>query len=459
MNNKQVAIPGTLLAGCLSFAGCMNARQPVAALQEEKPNVVLIMADDLGYFEMGCYGHPTLKTPALDKLAKEGVRLTSFYAGSTVCTPSRLALLTGSYAARVGWSKGVVGYMIPTNQGLAREVTTMAEVFKGEGYRTALIGKWHVGDPEPLRPHRQGFDDTYYLNKSNNDTRILWQGDTILEKPFNNAMLTKQFTDKAIEFIKRDRSQPFFLYLPYTAPHTPVNAHPDWKGTSAYRLDGRKDEYGDVVEELDHRIGEIIQTLKDEGRDRNTIVVFLSDNGPEGARPPPSGPLRGRKWDALEGGNRVPCIVWAPGRLPEGKVCDTLSAAIDLLPTLTYACGIDIKSSSIEQRMDGVNIWETLTGDKSKPARKDLLIWHGSQGLQAIRVGQWKLYFDGRNSQLPEKKEGPVLFNLEEDVGETTDLSARYPDKVNMMTQLASKRLADIRKNSIPFATIKKEAH
>lgn len=334
MDNKQVAIPGTLLAGCLSLTGCMNARQPVIKPTEDKPNVVLIMADDLGYFELGCYGHPALKTPVLDKLADEGVRLTTFYAGSTVCTPSRLALLTGSYAARVGWSKGVVGYMIPTNQGLAPEATTMAEVFKSQGYRTALVGKWHVGDPEPLRPHRQGFDTTYYLNKSNNDTRTVWSDDAIVEKPFDNAMLTKQFTDRAIEFIKRDPSQPFFLYLPYTVPHVPVNAHPDWKGKSAYHLDGRRDEYGDVVEELDHRIGEIIQTLKDKNLDRNTIVVFLSDNGPEGSRPPPSGPLRGKKWDALEGGNRVPCIVWAPGRLPAGRVCDKLSAAIDLLPTL-----------------------------------------------------------------------------------------------------------------------------
>lgn len=445
-----------MMTGCLSLTGCVGIRESATVSEQVKPNVILIMADDLGYDELGCYGNPLLKTPVLDRLATEGVRFTDFYAGSTVCTPSRMALLTGSYAARVGWSQSVIGHRIPTSQGLAPEVTTIAEIFGSQGYATACIGKWHVGDPAPLRPHRQGFDYTYYLDKSNNDTRRIWQDDEVIEKPFNNAMLTKQFTDHAIGFIKEHKSNPIFLYLPYTAPHVPVDAHPDWKGKSAFRLDKGRDDYGDVVEEMDYRIGEIIQTLKDEGLDENTIVVFLSDNGPEGTRPPDSTLLRGRKWDALEGGNRVPCIIWAPGRLPGGVVYENLSAAIDLFPTLAFACGIDFAATASAQKLDGLSLWESLTGVGEHP-RTDLLFWHGSLGCQAIRVGEWKLYMDGKDSKAPLEQEGPALFNLANDIRETTDLSGENLERVAAMLQLARLRLADIHEHSIPMASIEKE--
>jgi len=222
-----------------------------------KPNVVLIMVDDLGYYDLGCFGHPEIKTPVLDKLAKGGIRLTSFYAGATVCTPSRMALLTGAYPTRVGWEKGVVGFKMGSHDGMSPEALTIGEMFKSEGYATAISGKWHLGDQPETRPHNQGFDSAYYIDKSNDQTKKLWREDDVIDNNMVNRLLTEQFTVEAIRFIKNKKDEPFFLYLPYTAPHFPVEAHPDWQGKSSYGV------YGDVVEELDYRIGEIIKTLKE----------------------------------------------------------------------------------------------------------------------------------------------------------------------------------------------------
>jgi len=424
---------------------------PGATLGAEKkaarPNVLLIMVDDLGYHDLGCYGHPEMKTPVLDKLAKEGVRLTSFYSGATVCTPSRMALLTGAYPSRLGWKKGVIGYLISTKQGLSPEALTMAEVFKEAGYRTGLVGKWHLGDLPQFLPHRQGFDTAYYVNKSNNQTKDLWRGDDLIEKPFENRLLTEKFTREAVRFIEANKDRPFLLYVPYTAPHFPVQAHPDWKGKSRFGV------YGDVVEELDHRIGEILATLEAEKLDKNTIVVFLSDNGPEPRQKAQAKPFRGLKWSALEGGTRVPCIVRFPGVIPGGQQSDALIAAIDILPTLGHACGIDLKTISKDSpTIDGLNVWDTLIGKKDAPhPRKDLLYWHGAKGFQAIRAGDWKLFLNRRDAKLPKGEEGPALFNLADEPDERTDLSAKYPEKVKEMQALAKERLADINANGIPL--------
>ena len=421
---------------------------PRAAETADRPNVVLIMVDDLGYGDLGCYGHPKIKTPVIDKLAKDGIRLTSFYAGATVCTPSRMALLTGAYPSRVGWKKGVIGYMISTKQGLSPKALTMAEIFKDKGYRTGMVGKWHLGDRKPFLPHRQGFDFTYYINKSNNQTKELWRDDELLEKPFKNPLLTEKFTRQAISFIKSSKDKPFFLYIPYTAPHFPVQPHPDWKGKSNFG------KYGDVVEELDHRVGEILKTLEAEKLDRKTIVIFLSDNGPEpGTKESLAKPFRGRKWSALEGGTRVPCIFRRPGVIPPGKDCDALIAAIDILPSLTRACGIDLKNiSKGSPVIDGLDVWDTLIGKKGvEHPRKDLLYWHGADGFHAIRVGDWKLFLNRKGAQLKTKGKGPALFNLADEADEMTDLSAKYPERVKAMEALAKKRLAEINSNIIPL--------
>lgn len=413
-----------------------------------KPNVILIMADDLGYADLSCYGSTKIKTPALDTMAKEGVRLTSYYCGNTVCTPSRIALMTGAYPRRAGWHGGVGGWKINPKNGLAPEALTIAEAFKSAGYATAITGKWHLGETTQLLPMNQGFDHAYYITKSNNQTKKLYRGDKLLEDPFENRRLSEQFTAEAIKFIKADRDKPFFLYMPYTAPHFPAQAHPDWKGKS------NNDAYGDVVEELDHRIGQLLQALKDQEIDEQTIVMFISDNGPDPSQRKwaRSTPYRGLKWSALEGGNRVPCIVRWPGTIPAGHVSEHMVAAIDVFPTLASACGIDFaKLPNAIPKIDGVNVWNTLAHLKGgRHPRTELLFWHGWATPQAIRVGDWKLYFD-KIKELPATNNGPALFNLKNDPAEQTNLSDKHPDQVKTMLAKAREQLAEIENNSIPL--------
>ena len=445
----------TIIARFLSLLALSVLVSPASA-EARPPNVILIMADDMGYNDLGCYGHSEIKTPVLDQLAKDGIRLTSFYSGATVCTPSRMALLTGAYPSRLGWTQGVVGYLISTKQGLNPKALTMAEVFKTEGYTTGLIGKWHLGDSEPLRPHRQGFDSTYYINKSNNQSKTIWRGDEAVEKPFDNRLLTEQFTTEAVRFIQSNKNKPFFLYLPFTAPHFPVQSHPDWKGKSAFggEAKARIRDYGDVVEELDHRIGDILKSLKTEKLDQNTIVIFTSDNGPQGGQLAQEKPYRGKKWSALEGGTRVPCIIRWPGTIPAGQESNQLIGAIDFLPTLSHACGIDLKAvSNNSPVIDGVNVLDTLIGKAgASHPRKDLLYWHGKTGFHAIRVGDWKLFLNREGAELPnDTGSGLVLINLANDDEELTDLSRKHPEKVQEMQALAKTRLANIKAHSLPL--------
>ena len=427
----------------------------------QKPNVLLIMVDDLGYYDLGCYGHPKIKTPVLDSLARGGMRLTSFYAGATVCTPSRMALMTGSYPSRVGWVKGVMGFKMGFHDGMSPEAVTIAEVFKSEGYATAISGKWHIGDQPETRPNAQGFDSSYYSAHSNNQTRKTWRGDEVVEQKNVNKMLTEQFTTEAIRFLKDKKDNPFFLYLAYTAPHFPVEPHPDWQGKSDYG------KYGDVVEEVDYRIGEVIKTLKELKVYDNTIIVFISDNGPNPHQKSGCLPYRGSKWSALEGGTRVPGIVSFPGVIPAGQQSDTLVAAIDLLPTLSTACGIDWqKKTTGNPHVDGIDSWDVILGKKNAKGRDDLLYWHGMGQFHAIRAGDWKLFFDrqaavtgtGTKRKTPEQAEkikafsegnAPLLFNITDDPGETIDLSAKYPEKVKQLKALADKRIKEIKTGKI----------
>lgn len=414
----------------------------------DRPNVVLMMADDLGYHDLSCYGSDRIRTPELDRMASEGVRLTSFYAGCTVCTPSRMALLTGAYPRRAGWPGSVGGYRIPWENGLATEAVTIAEIFQAAGYATGMCGKWHLGDGDGMQPTKQGFDSAYYIKASNNQTKKLWRSSELIADPFDNRLLTEQFTAEAIRFIRSHRNRPFFLYLPFTAPHFPAQPHPDWKGRSSNAA------YGDVVEELDSRIGEINATLKQEQLDRKTIVVFLSDNGPEkGQRKWASAePFRGLKWTSLEGGNRVPCIIRWPGMVPANHVSDELTAAIDLLPTLVHACGLKLNAfTKGSPKIDGVNVWATVTNQQDSPhPRSSLLFWNGWAKLEAIRVGTWKLFLSPV-SEIPDSKTGPVLIDLKHDPSESMNLAQDHPDRVAAMRELAETLAADIESNSIPL--------
>jgi len=434
---------------------------------ERQPNVVLIMADDLGYRDLGCYGHPVIKTPVLDGMAGRGIRLTDFHSGATVCTPSRMALLTGAYPTRLGWTQGVVGYKMGTHDGMSPKALTVAEIFRSAGYVTGISGKWHIGDQEDTNPNAQGFDSAYYLTMSNNQTKKVWRDGKVVEDPFENRLLSEKFTTEARRFIREQGEKPFFLYLPFTAPHFPVQAHPEWKGKSEF---GR---YGDVVEELDTRVGEVFKELKDAGIEEETIVVFGSDNGPNPGEEASSLPYRGEKWSALEGGTRVPCLVTWPGKIPSGRVLPGLSSAMDLLPTLCEACGIDWKKLSNDQpKIDGMSLWQSWLGKGEHP-RTELLYWHGLDAEpQAIRVGDWKLFFDRRhalegsgtkratkdqNEALKKYREGikkdevnpPMLFQVSDDAGETIDLSLKFPGKVAALRERAEVLMREMKRDGI----------
>lgn len=433
-----------------------------------KPNVILILVDDLGYRDLGCQGHPAIRTPVLDKLAAGGALLTDYHSGASVCTPSRMALLTGAYPVRLGWTEGVVGYKMGMRDGMSPEALTIAEIYQSEGYATGISGKWHIGDLPETRPHNQGFDWTYYIPSSNNQTDLLRRGDEVIEQPFDNRLLTRQFTDKAVEFIRAKQDQSFFLYLPYTAPHFPVEPHPEWQGRSKFGA------YGDVVEELDQCIGEIL-TVLDELRIREqTLVVFSSDNGPQKGQQASALPLRGQKWSPLEGGTRVPCIINWPGVIPAGREIGALVSAMDLLPTLSRACGIDWAGKSRgKPEIDGLDLWDTLLGKTTQHPRRELLFWHGLDAEpQAIRVGEWKLFFDrrhalegpGTEAVTPEQAEKiqlyrdslkpdaagtPFLVHLTDDIGEGIDRSAEFPEKVKSLRERADALTAEIRSHPI----------
>jgi arylsulfatase A len=443
MHFRSIATTFACLSACLVSTA--------SSAEDKKPNVILIMADDLGYRDLSSYGHPSIKTPVLDKLAAGGIHLTNFHSGASVCTPSRMALMTGAYPVRCGWTKGVAGYLMGPLDGLSPEALTIAEIFHKEGYATGISGKWHIGRLPGSRPGDQGFDSSYYNPMSNNQLDEIWRGDKIEVKPTDNSLLTEMFTNEAKRFIRENHENPFFLYLPYTAPHIPVLPHPDWKGRSNFG------KYGDVVEELDARIGEILGLVDELKLTENTIVVFLSDNGPQKGEKASALPFRGKKWSALEGGTRVPAILSWPGKISAGQSSDRLMGAIDLLPSLCRAAGIDWKAQTKGKTpVDGLDVWDTLIGKESKHPRSELLHWHGMHPEpQALTSGDWKIFFDRNHAieglgteannkeQTSKSKEmkaeggTPILFNLKDDLEETEDVSAKFPEQVKILTERA----------------------
>ena len=419
--------------------------------QHPGPNVILMMADDLAYDDLSCFGSERIRSPHLDQMAQEGMRLTGFYAGASVCSPSRMALLSGAYPARLGWQRGVLGYGMKPNTGLSPQVVTLAEIFQGVGYRTAIVGKWHVGDKN-LRPHRQGFESTYYLLASNNIGRDIYRNDQVVHKAFDNRRLTETFTEEVIRIIESESDRPFFMYVPFSAPHFPAEAHPDWQGNaSADKLAA----YVSVVEELDHRIGQILDAVKKKGIDDETLIVFISDNGAQAGQrvQDGAGPFSGMKWSSREGGTRVPAILRWPGVIKEGQVHDQMVAAIDLYPTLAAACGIPIRLPDTAQKIDGINLWANLSSPTSGRGREELLYWHGFGEATAIRQGDYKLFFGSgqEHSADPDITEGPALFNLADDPGETHDLRESHPEKVEELLELARQKLEDIEDNRLPL--------
>lgn len=440
------------LSCALSLVSCgVTSATPSA----RRPNVILMMADDLASNDLGCYGGARIPTPRIDRFAGEGLRLTSYYAGSSVCTPSRMALMSGAYPARLGWRWGVMGYGIPLENGMSPAVYTIAEAFRDAGYRTAMAGKWHLGSGG-MGPGPQGFASAFYIRMSNNQNRDMYRDGQLVQADWDNRRLTEAFAEEARRVIRGAGDEPFFLYLPWSAPHFPAEPHPGWDGRSGTDRSAR---YADVVAELDARVGEILDELAAAGLADDTIVVFTSDNGRQsGQQANPPDPLyRGQKWQSLEGGTRVPCVMRYPNRIEPGVSAQFVSA-MDLFPTLASACGVPIDPPGGAQALDGLDLGASLfargrAGREPSGARNELLYWHGKGPATAIRVGDWKLRFHAGDQKPldPALADGPVLHHLAVDEREQVDLAERHPDRVHRMLHRAREALRDVYGRQVPL--------
>lgn len=401
--------------------------------QTSSPNVIIIYTDDLGYGDLSSFGNPTLHTPELDKMAAEGMKLSQFYVAAPVCTPSRASLLTGSYPKRVGLEKGV---LFPDSTiGLNPDEITIPEILKEKNYTTACIGKWHLGIQKKFLPNNQGFDIFYGIPFSNDMSRkeqaILgnknykWQlplmsQNDIIELDPNQHHFTKNLTEKAVNFIEQNKDKPFFLYLAHPMPHIPIYASEKFQNTSL------RGAYGDTVEEIDWSVGEILKTLKKLNLEQNTLVVFTSDNGPwkiyktEGGS---AGPLRGEKGTTWEGGVRVPCIAWWPGKIEGGSFQTQVITNMDLLPTIAKFCNANLPTKTI----DGVDMSSAFLGETQKIESKPFFYYSSQGKLQGVRKGKFKLLV---------LKEGTFLFDLENDISEAYNLSEKMPNKVRALKKM-----------------------
>jgi arylsulfatase len=407
----------------LAAAGAAAATQLHAA-PARTPNLVFILCDDLGFGDLGVYGSK-IRTPNFDRLASEGVRFTNFCAADPVCSPSRAALLTGRYPTRVG----VPRVFFPEDtDGLNLDETTLANALKGRGYRTMCVGKWHLGRPGPYLPTSRGFDEYFGIPYSNDMTpRVLMHNTEVIEQTADLASLTARYTDQARKFIAASKGSPFFLYMPHTFPHIPLAASERFRGKSPEGL------YGDVVEEIDWSVGEVMAALKQNGLDQDTLVMTTSDNGPWYQGSP--GKLRGRKNTTYEGGVREPFIARWTGHIPKGRVCGGLASMMDVFPTVARLCNAPLPAKPL----DGIDIWPLIHGEQPSIERPPLL-YFDNWDLQCARWMNWKLHIarhntaayapappGGRVSLLLPK---PELYNLASDPDESYDVAPENPQIV-----------------------------
>lgn len=411
-----------------------------------QPNVVLINCDDLGYGDLGCYGSSRNKTPALDRLAAEGVRFDSFYTASPVCSPARGALLTGCYPPRIGFGSfnGLPVLFPGMGIGLAPTEVTLARMLSDAGYATQAVGKWHCGDQPDFQPTRHGFDHYFGLPYSNDMGRqagrperlpempplpLILDGEVVEQQP-DQASLTERYLDHALGFIRDHAAEPFFLYLAHMYVHVPIYVQERFAEQST---NGR---YGAAVETIDWTTSVVLDELENLGIADDTIVIFTSDNGSLGDNPPPWGseeplggsndPLRGTKGTTWEGGQRVPGIVRWPARIPAGRVSDEIATTMDLLPTLAAVCGGRVADDRI---IDGRDVQALWFGEGSSP--HDAFFYYWTNDLEAVRSGRWKLHFSKRGT------EHRALYDLEADIGETVDVIGEHPDVVAELDALA----------------------
>lgn len=447
LNSKSPAVLFVLSIICVSFFWDATA-------QGKKPdtNFIVIFTDDQGYGDLGCYGHPTIKTPNIDRMAAEGQRWTSFYTAANVCTPSRAGLLTGRLPIRSGMCSDRIRVLFPDSDGgLPHSENTIAKLLKGAGYRTAAIGKWHLGHLPQYLPTSHGFDSYFGIPYSNDMDRVstlpareaimnakaeyfnvpLMRNEEIVERPADQNTITKRYTEEAIKFISENKKKPFFLYLAHSLPHVPLFASENFRGTS------ERGFYGDVIEEIDWSVGQILNALKKEKLDKKTVVIFTSDNGPwvlydeHGGS---AGLLFGAKGTGYEGGQRVPAVFWAPGKIKPG-VISAMGSTLDLLPTITKMAGVSVPADRI---YDGYDLTSVLR-EGGKSPREEMLYYHGTR-IFAARKGAFKLYFYENNpGGYPErmrKLDTLQLYNIQHDPSEKYNIAEQNPEIIREIEAL-----------------------
>ena len=453
---------GLLVLTCM--AAWLLPRPPAAAQQRapgDRPNIVLVFADDMGYGDVGAYGHPTIRTPHIDALAAEGQRWTQFYAAASVCTPSRAGLLTGRLPIRFGMTGNRRVLFPDSSLGMPPEEITMAEALEARGYATAMVGKWHLGHLPAYLPTANGFDSYFGIPYSNDMDRVpnlgpagqagvmdprseyfnvpLMRNTGIIERPAEQTTITRRYTEEAVSYIRARKGGPFFLYLAHSMPHVPLFRSAEFAGRSPRGL------YGDVIEELDWSVGQIVDTLRAEGLADNTIVFFTSDNGPwlsyreQGGS---AGLLRAGKGTTWEGGVRVPFVAWWPGRIRPAVVAD-LGTTMDLYTTaITLAGG----TPPSDRPLDGYDIGPALLGTGASP--RDAVFYYRQRELYAVRQGAWKAHFisQGAYGQFGDRvvHETPELYNLDHDPSEKYDVAGAHPDVVAQLRKVAADHQATV---------------
>jgi arylsulfatase A-like enzyme len=450
----------TLLAAAISLT-VVNAMQPGRA--GRPPNLIIVFADDLGYADIGSFsgrtGAARPRTPNLDRMAAEGVRLTNFYVAQAVCSASRAALLTGSYSNRVGIT-GALNHR--ATHGINPDESTLAEILKARGYATAIFGKWHLGHEKPFLPLHHGFDEYLGLPYSNDmwprhpqqkdfypDLPLI-DGDTVVKLDPDQSQLTTMYTERAVRFVERHRDRPFFLYLPHAMPHVPLFVSDRFKDRTGQGL------YGDVIAEIDWSVGQVLDAVKRAGLDDNTLVIFASDNGPwmsYGNHAGSPGALRESKGTSFEGGVRVPFVARWPGRIPKGAVVPLPAMTIDVLPTLARLAGATVPTDRI---VDGRDMWPLLANERNARAPHDALYFYWGTELHAVRSGKWKLHLphpyqaleaaasDGQPGKYVRKEIELSLFDLDRDPGESTNVAARHPDVVRTLMEVVERAREDL---------------
>lgn len=393
--------------------------------QEQKPNIIMIYIDDMGYADLSCYGETRWQTSAIDSLAEQGMRFTDFYSASALSSPSRAALLTGKYPVRMG----VTRVFFPESYtGLPPQETTIAEVLKEEGYATSIVGKWHLGHRHEFLPLQQGFDEYFGIPYSNDmNSPVYFRGNDVVDYEIDQRYITKRYTEEAVDFIERNQDGPFFLYLAHTMTHVPIFVSPEFEGKSGAGI------YGDAVLEIDWSIRQVYQAVKRAGIEDNTVILFASDNGPwlhQGPRGGSAGPFKDGKATDYEGGVRVPFIAYWKGHIAP-SVNHSVATTLDIFPTLAKLAGADIDESA---GLDGFDISQVLFGTGERE-NQDYVYMANNNKVTGYRSGDWKLSLPypkvaGNFWKKTSAARDTVLVNLKEDCSETTNLYYMYPEKV-----------------------------